>query len=194
MARRVPLLGPILFAVSIGVAAFGREATAQAPTGKWAIAEDFTRLGTPPWAAMPANGRLWTSRSGDAGRTWTTPAIWLDTPFIIQTKTGVVVFAVNTGMAFSYDDGRTWVAQGLVPGAAPATGHRRPSVEPKPIAATGEPHGTLKLSEILGMPRAIRIRGPRDRKLSSPVGARPITRWWPRLRPYPTAKRSSRPW
>jgi hypothetical protein len=165
MARRVPLLGPILFAVWISAVAPSRQATAQVPRGKHAIAEDFTRLGTfqvprpptdrqmlmdfpslmklrdgqwltifieehqhgtPPWAAMPASGRLWTSRSGDAGRTWTKPAIWLDTPlddrhaYTLQLKDGdllafcwvqTVAFGIDAIFNYtvrSHDGGCTW--------------------------------------------------------------------------------------
>ena len=32
---------------------------------------------------------------------------------MLQTDSGVVVFAVNTGVAFSYDDGKTWEAQAI---------------------------------------------------------------------------------
>ena len=58
-------------------------------------------------------------RSSDDGRTWTEPEelplefsrTTATAPFILQTKTGVVVYVVNTGLAFSYNEGETWVPQ-----------------------------------------------------------------------------------
>ena len=61
------------------------------------------------------------------GRTWSEPEeLPLEhtrqgstAPFLLQTATGVVVFAVNTGLAFSYDEGGTWVPQELQCGYYP---------------------------------------------------------------------------
>jgi hypothetical protein len=59
--------------------------------------------------------------SADEGRTWSKPKrlplefTWSESanPFIMQTETGVVVFAVNTGTAFSYDEGESWIPQDI---------------------------------------------------------------------------------
>lgn len=90
-------------------------------SGKWIV---VTRTEVPltPGTTHPYRlGPTMICTSMDEGRTWSKPAILpleftrsgSTNPFILQTKTGVVVFAVNTGTAFSYDDGRTWIPQDI---------------------------------------------------------------------------------
>lgn len=96
------------------------------PSGKW-IAVMRTEMPINPGTTHPYKlGPTMWSTSPD-GRTWsparTMPLAYTHqgstAPFLLQTATGVVVFAVNTGLAFSYDDGRTWVPQELQCGYYP---------------------------------------------------------------------------
>jgi hypothetical protein len=49
--------------------------------GRWfTVYIEENQHGTPAWAAMPASGRLFCAWSADAGRTWTPPQPFLDTP------------------------------------------------------------------------------------------------------------------
>lgn len=100
---------------------FVEPAVVRLRSGKW-IAVMRTEVPINPGTTHPYKlGPTMTCTSTDEGRTWGEPALMpLDftrtgstAPFILQTQTGVVVFAVNTGTAFSYDDGETWVPQNL---------------------------------------------------------------------------------
>ncbi|NUQ63919.1 MAG: exo-alpha-sialidase [Pirellulales bacterium] len=110
-----------------GGTCFNEPCVVRLASGKWITVMrttvPLTRGTTHPYT----NGPTMVCTSTDEGRTWSKPDrlplefTWTGStaPFILQTKSGVVVFAVNTGMAFSFDDGRTWVPQGLVPGYYP---------------------------------------------------------------------------
>jgi hypothetical protein len=102
-----------------GSVCFVEPALVRLTSGKWIVVSrteiPITRGTTHPYTLGPTM----ICTSTDEGRTWSKPArlpldfTWSGStnPFILQTRTGVVVFAVNTGTAFSYDDGRTWVPQ-----------------------------------------------------------------------------------
>lgn len=98
---------------------FVEPAVVRLRSGKW-IAVTRTEIPIYPDRTHPYKlGPTMFSTSTDEGRTWTKPRkLSLDftwqgstAPFLLQTESGVVVFAVNTGVAFSYDDGQTWESQ-----------------------------------------------------------------------------------
>ena len=202
-------------------------AVARLRSGKW-IAVTRTEIPVYPDRTHPYKlGPTLTCNSTDEGRTWTKPCklpldfTWRGStaPFLLQTESGVVIFAVNTGIAFSYDDGQTWVPQtvncGYYPNllevtpntigtlaagmqgrvfslTEPAEGAVPPDGRPTPRAApvkTPDRHAMQvvtdglaealdwELCEPLGMFRAIRVRGRRDR-CTSPLLAQPN---WPLL-------------
>jgi hypothetical protein len=105
---------------------FVEPAILRLPSGRW-IAVMRTEVPIKPGTTHPyrLGPTMWCT-SPD-GRTWTPPeAMPLDftregstAPFLLQTATGVLVFVVNTGTAFSFDDGRTWVPQDLKCGYYP---------------------------------------------------------------------------
>ena len=102
-----------------GRISFVEPAVVRLRSGKW-IAVTRTEIPIYPDRTHPYKlGPTMFCRSMDEGRTWTKPRkLALDftwqgstAPFLLQTDSGVVVFAVNTGIALSYDDGEIWEAQ-----------------------------------------------------------------------------------
>ncbi|MEA3401846.1 MAG: exo-alpha-sialidase, partial [Armatimonadota bacterium] len=80
------------------------------------------RLGPSMWCTSE-DGRIWSEPQEmplDFTRTGSTA------PYLLETQTGVVVFAVNTGTAFSYDGARTWVAQDIECGYYPVLAELAP--------------------------------------------------------------------
>ena len=73
--------------------------------------------------------------TSDDAKTWSEPReMPLDfttngstAPFLVETGKGVVVFAVNTGLAFSYDAGLTWTPQDLRCGYYPVLAELAPN-------------------------------------------------------------------
>ncbi|MGC9316700.1 MAG: exo-alpha-sialidase [Armatimonadota bacterium] len=73
------------------------------------------RLGPTMWCTSE-DGQVWSEPEEmplDFTRTRSTA------PYLLETQTGVVVFAVNAGTAFSYDGARTWVTQDIELGYYP---------------------------------------------------------------------------
>ncbi|NQT15953.1 MAG: exo-alpha-sialidase, partial [Planctomycetes bacterium] len=100
---------------------FVEPAVVRLRSGKW-IAVTRTEVPIHPDRTHPYTlGPTMTCTSTDEGRTWSEPDrlplgfTWQGStaPFLMQTDSGVVVFAVNTGIAFSYDDGKTWEPQAV---------------------------------------------------------------------------------
>jgi len=100
---------------------FVEPAVARLRSGKWIA---VTRTEVPIHAGRTHPYKLGPTlhcTSTDEGRTWSKPErlplsfTWQGStaPFLLQTNSGVVVFAVNTGTAFSYDDGKTWEPQAI---------------------------------------------------------------------------------
>lgn len=190
-------------------------AIARLASGKW-MAVMRTHIGPAPEVIEPhVYGPTMVCTSEDEGRTWTRPrpmplefkGKFASAPFILQTRTGVVVFAVNVGMALSRDEGRSWFVQNakeplgyypnfveIAPGtlatlacdmrgrvlslAAPVTGvlpeARVPSA---PRSAQMPCSGAVELpapapaaTALEGCARIIRLRPPRDRRLSPLLG------------------------
>ncbi|MFH1265713.1 MAG: exo-alpha-sialidase [Planctomycetota bacterium] len=186
---------------------FVEPAVVRLASGKW-IVVTRTEIPINPGTTHPYKlGPNMICYSADEGRTWTKPArlslsfthSGSTNPFILQTATGVVVYAVNTGSAFSYDNGQTWVPQevnfgyypnlleiapgtlaslacgmgGKVislakprPGTTPPKGTPTISEGPKPPPLVSTTPPGFKVREIQGMFRAIRVRRPRDRRIS----------------------------
>ncbi len=186
-------------------------------SGKW-LAVMRTHSGPAPDVIEPHTyGPTMVCESEDEGRTWSPPQpMPLDfagkkasAPFIVQTRTGVIVFAVNVAVALSRDEGRRWFVQNgkeplgyypnfveIAPGtlatmacnmhgrvvslAAPEQGvlpepralAARPSPPPAPDAADDHPAPAPPATAIEGCPRVIRLRPPRDRRMS-PLLAQP---------------------
>jgi hypothetical protein len=106
---------------------FVEPAVVRLRSGKW-IAVTRTEVPIHPGRTHPYTvGPTMICTSTDEGRTWSKPErlplsfTWQGStaPFLLQTKSGVVVFAVNTGVAFSYDDGKTWEPQAIKCGYYP---------------------------------------------------------------------------
>jgi len=99
-------------------ASYVEPAGVRLPNGKW-ICVMRTEVPINPGTTHPYTlGPNLICKSTDDGRTWSKAVpLPLDfaqratAPFILCTKTGVVVYVVNTGLAFSYDEGETWVPQ-----------------------------------------------------------------------------------
>lgn len=110
-------------------------------SGKWIIVTRTIISLTPGTIHPYKNGPTMTCTSTDEGRTWSKPVrLPLDftwsgggNPFIMQTKTGVVVFALSTGTAFSYDEGNTWAPQNIKFGYYP----NLLEIEPGTLATLG---------------------------------------------------------
>lgn len=192
-------------------------AIARLASGKW-LAVMRTHIGPAPDVIEPHTyGPTMFCESEDEGRTWSRPqpmpldfkGKFVSAPFILQTRTGVIVFAVNVGAALSRDEGRSWFVQngkmplGYYPNlveiapdtlatlacgmegrvvslAAPVQGvlpeprvpAAQPSPPPAPDAAGDVPAAAPAATAIEGCPRVIRLRPPRDRRMS-PLLAQP---------------------
>jgi hypothetical protein len=105
-----------------GVNNYCEPSIAVASSGRWVCVmrdEIYNVPGDPfgGYTLAPTHGCV----SDDAGRTWSTPEpLPLDfpgpgsgAPCVIATAKGVLVFASNTGVAFSWDSGTTWIPQAL---------------------------------------------------------------------------------
>ena len=158
-----------------GRISFVEPAVVRLRSGKW-IAVTRTEVPIYPDKTHPYTlGPTMTCTSTDEGRTWTkAERLPLDftwqgstAPFILQTQTGVVVFAVNTGTAFSYDDGKTWVPQAVSCGYYP----NLMEIAPGTIASVGAGMGGRVFSLTkpkAGQPPAAGKPTPRDLGVPKP--------------------------
>lgn len=110
-----------------GSVSYVEPAVVRVDENRW-IAVMRTEVPVNPGQTHPYKlGPTMTCSSRDGGRTWSEPErlplsfTWQAStaPFLLKTESDVVVFAVNTGLAFSYDGGETWEPQALKCGYYP---------------------------------------------------------------------------